>query len=109
MFSFFASATAVCVGIEWCCTTIFFKVWREKFINREADSLECIARVFGVTATFLCRHTEIVCRYKHLHVTFKLDYCKYTKCNLNSLFTATTKATLEATTDVFGHGITTIA
>ena len=45
---------------------------REKFRNGESDSSEGITGVFCVAGAFFFGHTEIICRDKHLNISFKL-------------------------------------
>lgn len=46
---------------------------REELVNGETHLLEHIAGVFGIWATFFCRHTEIVDRHQHLYVANQLN------------------------------------
>ena len=96
LYSLFATATTVTVGVEGSATIVVFEVGREEFINREVDSLECITGVLGVTAAFLGGDAEIISGDKHLYVAFELDDCKNTQRNFNGFFTLTTESAFEA-------------
>jgi len=85
--SFTASTGTFGVRYLFNATTVFFLVWWEEFVNRERYFSENVARVFGFTLAFFCWYAEVVSRNEHLHVTFKLNNCKYTQSNSESLFT----------------------
>ena len=55
----------------------FFR--REEFVNRKVDVLECIAGVLRVAVAFSLRNTVIICRNKHLNISFKLNYAEKTE------------------------------
>ncbi len=76
-------------------------VRREKLIDGEVNSFECIARIFCVTTTFFGGNTEVVCGNKHLYISLQLDNCEYSQCYLDSLFaTEICEASFEATANV---------
>ena len=96
LYSLFATATTVAIRVEGSAAIVVLKVGREEFVNREADSLECIAGVLGVAAAFLGGYAEIISGDKHLYVAFKLNDCENAKSNLDSFFALATESAFKA-------------
>ena len=94
------TASTAAVRVKGCGAIIIFGVWGKEFINRETYSLEGVTRILGVARAFLCWNTEIISRNKHLHISFKLNYCENTKSDLNNLFAITTEVAFKAIADV---------
>ena len=113
-FLFLLTASTRTFGIRdllFTATTVIFLVRWEEFINRERYFSENITRVFSFTLTFFCRNTEVISRNEHLNVTFKLNNCKYTKCNSECSFAVRiiVKTTIKATTNMLWNiAITTV-
>ena len=83
-------------------------VGREKLVNGEADSSECVAGIFRITTAFFSGYAEIICRYQHLYIPFELYDGKYAQGDFNCLFAVIPEITVKAATDITGYTVAAI-